>query len=581
MQKPTPIALSVAVGLLLVALPLLYRSVEDIFVNELASCATLLFAAVSAGVLLCRSLVRGGAMPRWAHATAGDVTVGLFLLWGVVGICGISRVAADAFLWYRWGAVACFYVLVRIIAHRRVLLYALFLSGVVQSFVAAGQRAGVISSHHTVFDVTGSFGNPGQLGGYVAVCLVIGVGLVSGAIRRKARFSVCLLAVGSAVQCYGLYLSDSRAGLAGALLGVAAWFAPRIAAFFKKRKAAFAAAAALLAAAVAVLLYSYRPASANARLLIWRVSADMVADSPLLGHGAGAFTHKYMLYQAAYFEKNPASPWASVADNTIYPFNELLGITVALGAVGLLLFLLLLLVAPASRPADATAKLFKAALATLVGFSMFSYPSDVFPLLLLYAVFLGGAGGRRAALRFKVPRWVAAAGLLLLAAAAWQSVQAGAYIRRLSGNLSALHRNPTDKSSIDGVHRSYNKMKRNVTFNDYYMAWLNSRPDLLAHGDNVKDVLPSCEGYCLLGKYYSVNGDSRRAEQAFLTASRMAPTRIRPKLYLWELYVAQGNAAAAIGIAQKMLHSPVKAESIYTLRVKNQMRQFLDLNSLP
>jgi lipopolysaccharide biosynthesis regulator YciM len=111
-------------------------------------------------------------------------------------------------------------------------------------------------------------------------------------------------------------------------------------------------------------------------------------------------------------------------------------------------------------------------------------------------------------------------------------------------------------------------MKHNVSFHDYYMMWLNSRPDLLGSSERIKNIQPSCEGYCLLGKYYSANDDSRLAEQVFRTASNMAPTRIRPKFYLWELYVTQGNIVAAIDMAQKILCSPVKAESIYTLRVK-------------
>ena len=564
----------------LVALPLSYRSVEAIFADEVASCVTLLFAVACLSLLLCRSLVRGGAVPEGVCATAADVGVGLFLLWSVANICVVSEGEVDVFLWCRWGAVACLYALVRVAAQRRALLYALFLSGVVQSLVAVGQRVGVAPSHHAMFDITASFGNPGQLGGYVAVCLVAGVGLLSGAIRRKARGGVCLLAVGGAVQCCGLYLSDSRAGAVGVALGLAAWFSPRIIAGFKKRKVAFVGAAAAALAAMSVLLYCYRPASANARLLIWRVSADMVADRPLLGHGVGAFAKKYMLYQAAYFEQNPTSPFATVADNATSPFNELLNLAIAQGAVGLLLFLSALFAALASRPAGASAKALKAALVALAAFSMFSYPSDVFPLLLLYAVCFGGISGKPVALQFRIPRWCLAAGVLLLAAVAWQGVEAGMYIRRLSGALSALLHNPTDERSADDVNRSYERMKHNVTFHDCYMVWLNNRPDLLANSESVKNILPSCEGYCLLGKYYSANSDTRLAEQAFLTASNMAPTRIRPKFYLWELYVAQENTAAAVDMAQKILHSPVKAESLYTLRIKGQMRQFLSSTGL-
>ena len=578
MQKTPPIV-SVAAGLFLVVLPLLYGNVEAIFSNEMSSCATLLFAAVSVGLLLCRSLLRGSAMPRCARATVADIALALFLLWGLVSICTISRCEVDVLLGYRWVAVVCFYVLVCAVGQKQVLLYALFLSGVTQSLIAAGQQLGIAPSNHAMFDVTASFGNPGQLGGYVAVCLVVSVGLLSCAVRRKAQLSVYVLAVGSAVQCYGLYLSDSRAGFVGMALGLAAWFAPVVIPFFRRRKAALVTASALLVAAGAALLYSYRPASANARLLIWRVSADMVADRPLLGHGVGAFTQKYMLYQAAYFAENPVSPLALVADNTASPFNELLSIAIALGAVGLLLFLLAFFAVLVSRPAGASAKMFSAALVALVAFSLFSYPSEVFPLLLLYAVCFGGVGSSPAALRCKIPRWAFATGTLLSVAVAWQSVQAGKYIWHLSGALSALHRNPTDKSSVDAVERSYSRMKHSVNFHDYYMAWLNSRPDLLVSSEKIKNIQPSCEKYCLLGKYYSINNDSKLAEQAFLTASNMSPTRVRPKLYLWELYVARGDTATAIGMAQKILRSPVKVESIYTLRVKEQMKQFLDLSS--
>ena len=192
------------------------------------------------------------------------------------------------------------------------------------------------------------------------------------------------------------------------------------------------------AAAAAALLYSYRPASAN-------------------------------------FEENPASPFASVADNTACPFSELLSIAIALGAVGLLLFLSALFATLASRPADTSAKTFKAALVALVAFSLFSYPSEVFPLLLLYAVCLGGIGGKPVALRFKIPRWCLAAGVLWSAAVAWQGVQAGIYIRRLSGALSVLLHNPADERSVDDVNRSHERMKHNVSFLDYYMVWLNNR----------------------------------------------------------------------------------------------------------
>jgi uncharacterized protein HemY len=85
----------------------------------------------------------------------------------------------------------------------------------------------------------------------------------------------------------------------------------------------------------------------------------------------------------------------------------------------------------------------------------------------------------------------------------------------------------------------------------------------------------SCEGYCTLGNYHKKNRHYKQAEDAFRVASNMIPIRIRPQFYLWELYVETGNRAAAVDMAQRILASPVKIESIYTLRVKRQMREYL------
>ena len=89
-----------------------------------------------------------------------------------------------------------------------------------------------------------------------------------------------------------------------------------------------------------VMLYYIRPASANARLLIWRISLNMVKDHPITGIGLGNFAVKYMNYQAAFF-KTPTNidKWVYVAGNVNHAHNEFLQILVETGIIGLLLFL--------------------------------------------------------------------------------------------------------------------------------------------------------------------------------------------------------------------------------------------------
>lgn len=75
-----------------------------------------------------------------------------------------------------------------------------------------------------------------------------------------------------------------------------------------------------------ISIYYYKKDSADGRLLIWRVSIDMIADAPLVGHGIGTFENKYMYYQAQYFESHPYSKYEKLADNIVYPYNEFLRI---------------------------------------------------------------------------------------------------------------------------------------------------------------------------------------------------------------------------------------------------------------
>jgi len=456
----------------------------------------------------------------------------------------------------------------RCLLKKQILLYAFFLSGVIQSLIALSQKLGITSSNNIDFNITGSFGNPGQLGGYIAICCVITICLLNNAIRNKEKLSILLLFIGSVIQCCGLYLADSRAGLVGLMIGIAVAFISYFLPVIKKYKTISVVTLGLVVVFGSLLIYNYRSASADARLLIWEVSANMIADKPLLGHGTGSFVEKYMLYQADYFEKNPVSDFLLVADNAAYPYNEFINITIQNGIVGLLLVVLLFYLAFASRSRNVWTRMFKAGLATLLGFSMFSYPSEVFPLLLFYPLLVGGIGGK-VLFSFGMPRWTFFAAFLLIVVVGIQTVKDGLFVESFSETLPRLYQD----SSTDINEQSYSRMKYNNTFNDYYMTWLGQQP-VLACSPRIKDTQPSCEGYCTLGKYYLEKKDYKQAEHFFRVASNMIPTRIRPKFYLWELYVEEGDTVSAVYMARKALTAPTKIESIYTLRIKRQMREY-------
>jgi hypothetical protein len=452
--------------------------------------------------------------------------------------------------------------------------FALLFSGTIQSSIAIIQKIGLASSNHSIFDVTGSFGNPGQLGGYLTVCLTISLCLLHSIIHNKNRIVKFFILLGCFVQIYGLLLSDSRAGFVALVIGVTIWFTPYIAASFKENRMLLYPLIGLVIV-VCTLIYNYRPASANARLLIWRVSMDMIADNPILGHGINGFSKKYMLYQADFFEKSPTSLFATTADNVSYPFNELLNITISQGIIGLLLLLLVFFFAFAQCNHNIIARIFKAGLAALLGFSLFSYPSNVFSILILFPICLGNIEGR-SIFQFNFSLDLRILCISILALNIWHAIQTKKHIKKISFSLTELYRNPNAKNHIDIIDHLYDSMKYNLSFSSQYMSWLNSRPDMLINDKRIEDVTPSCEGYCLLGKHYQANNDKEMAEYTFRKASNMVPTRIRPKYYLWELYVMENEVSKAKNIASEILEMPGKVESIYTLRIKSLLKKYLE-----
>ena len=90
-----------------------------------------------------------------------------------------------------------------------------------------------------------------------------------------------------------------------------------------------------------------------------------------------------MFYQADYFRNHPQFAFLDVADNVTYPYNELLHIAVETGMCGLVLFLLV--VSPFVFSDERT---LKAALAAWLIFAMFSYPVNVVPLMMDFALFI-------------------------------------------------------------------------------------------------------------------------------------------------------------------------------------------------
>lgn len=407
----------------------------------------------------------------------------------------------------RFAFLTCIFIISCCVVNYRRLRYILTTAGTLQAFIAFGQLLKVVPTRHTLFPVTGFMENPGQMGGFQAVALICCLSLMK---ERRTIFTVVLVLFLSG----SLYLSDSRAGLVAAITGSAFIYRHELQGVLKQRKYLLLVCLAVTALFVTGL-YFYRSGSVDARLLVWRVSLDMIADRPLTGFGPGNFPFLYMLYQADYFMHHPESRFCTVADNVFYPFNEYIKLAVESGLPGLVIFVAAMyLLWRFSENRDAFAPL-----VALLVFGFFSYPSDKLVLASLLPL---------------------SAGAMLYDNVAFIPVRT----RLVTASVTAI-----------------------------VSVWIYSASGI---GDPDKNlaVIPTCEAWCDIGEDLEQKGYSSQAEKYYQTASYMIPTRIRPKYLLWRLYISNGRDEKAYDTAQEILSMPLKIENTFTLRVKDEIRQW-------
>lgn len=97
----------------------------------------------------------------------------------------------------------------------------------------------------------------------------------------------------------------------------------------------------------------------------------------------------------------------------------------------------------------------------------------------------------------------------------------------------------------------------------------------MGHPEKHYAGIPDCETWCDLGQASEAAGEPGQAEEYYRTASYMIPTRLRPNYLLWKLYLDAGRNDDATRTAWKILSMPLKVENTYTLRVKDEVREWL------
>lgn len=487
------------------------------------------------------------------------------ILWGifVVGIISHRYVPLDVSSLWQYALTGGIFIWVRLSSPsiQKKLTLVVLLWGMCEVFLALLQMGHWIPSNNIGFMVTGSFGNPGPLGGFLGVMCAGLIDFVCQQKRSNSKMTpwifLCM------VLFCGVIVSASRAGLLAALIGSSFCLFRNISLEFlrrHKRQATIGVTLLLLAACIgACFLYKLNPFSANGRLFIWHNSLQLMSENPIIGWGTGGWAGKYMQCQAVYFSTHPDSQFAMLADNVTCPYNELLRIGVDYGLIGIFLFIWIIVEIFREQQSVRWGESLKVSLLAFVVFSLFSYPFNVVHMLVLWS-FLMAILESRPVIRFSLPKYMPP--LLLVLFLCVFIYLYGLYRKSLHDfkYYSYFHNNPdimfmyAQKENLDIDSKQRSKMLEETAF-----------------------LFPSSDTYCWLGDDLVKRGISRKAKFYYQIAANMAPVKITPNYKLFKFYLSEGDTIDAINIGNATLKKKIKVDNTKTLQMLGEIEFTISL----
>jgi len=373
-------------------------------------------------------------------------------------------------------------------------------------------------------------------------------------------------------------------------------------------------------------LYLMKRGSADGRMLIWKVSMNMIMERPVFGYGFDQFKAHYMDGQAAYFEQNPDSEETMVAGDNNYAFNEPIQSMVEDGLIGMLLlgaiiWLVFLVkykteqsknveqewtthnntrlpIQPDQIPIDETEQnwrllvISRAVILSVLAFGLFSYPSQILPikicLVLALAIAAGIFGRKVNTVRFhpilsKTARFTIKFILTVLSIGLlWVATERIQYIQTAWSdwkNAFDLYNMGLYKDCLDDYKKAYPVLKTNGDFLTNYgkaLSMAEKHPEAVIVLHQAAKHYPNTVVYTALGDSYKKLGQTAQAEQAYLHAWHMDPSRFYPKYLLAKLYDETGQHEKAAATAKELLAKEVKIESSAIKEIQEEMRKIID-----
>jgi len=339
------------------------------------------------------------------------------------------------------------------------------------------------------------------------------------------------------------------------------------------------------------LLFLYKTDSSNGRLLIYKVSSNILRDNWLFGIGHGQFKVQYNEYQAAYFSTHSIdSKEALLADNSFYAFNDFLQLFIENGLIGLLIVAVALYFFGVQIKRTKTniknKYLFTASVASLIcifSSSLFSYSLQIFPVaiqaILCLSIINSYPSQQKPSIDFSErSRKILIAGLFFLSVVLLIHFSFYFAYKTKSGQAFELKRTGFKQQSIKKyqvLNNSYIK-DGNVLYlyaqELYFSNQLEKAAKILNTG---KRYYSSNEVYKLSAAIENELQNYSKAEKDYKTAIYMVPNRMISRSNLLYFYLERKDTANAIYWANSIIYMPVKIPTKNTSIIQQKTKEIL------
>lgn len=460
-----------------------------------------------------------------------------------------------------------------------------------ESVIGMMQTVGVRASGHQLFLCTGSFGNPGPYGGFLAVSAsVLAAALASdapghGPIRKGLRVMYAVSAF-SALAILPASMSRAATVASGISLAVMAFRSERlkiaVTEFRQKHRILSASAAALAViccTAFMAMAYNAKKDSADGRLFMAGICLKAMAESPLSGHGPGSFAHAYGDAQFRHFaEGDFTERERMLADCPEYAFNTYLGTGVEYGIPAMMLLIVAVITGISASIRQKSP--FGYGLLAIAVFAMFSYPQEiaVFRLLMpLTAASAGIPGPERSA-----PGWLRTA----IFAAVLPAVLWYGHTRTIPRILAERKWHDMEHSyamaEYGNVARRYAPLLLDMKHSQRFMFQYGHALFRTGQYGKCLEILEegrgiSCDAmfWNLCGEAHQALGDCETAEECYRHAFLMVPNRLYPLCLTARLHYECGDSIRLDEVRRYIASFRPKKESEAVIQLRKDFDVYI------